>query len=119
VIVTFFSDGTNEGYGFRLTYHVVANELSPRKANATIISSAEVYPKTNPTKYPIESGINYDNFALDAFVYTPDFRFTPQQKFAQVRDVAFEPVCDCCDSLYVFEFSVSTNEWMTHGEQDR
>jgi len=78
-----------------------------------------VYPQTTPTKYPSESGVNYDDFALDAFVYTPGSRFSPQQKFAEVRDVAFEPDCDCCDSLWVFEFSVSDNEWIAHGKEDR
>jgi len=90
VVITFFSDGEDEGYGFQLSYDVRETDVFANPAVATLVSSATMHPETTPTQYPSE-GSEYKDYALAAFVYSPDFRLTAQQqKLVQVNDISLE-----------------------------
>jgi len=114
VVVTFFSDGEDEGYGFQLSYDVRQTQIVANPAVARLVSSAAMYPEVTPTQYPSE-GSEYKDYALAAFVYSPDFRLNPeQQKLAQVKDISFEPACGCCDFIYVLDFWPHKQSWNSY-----
>jgi len=119
VIVTFFSNENNEeGYGFQLSYDVVEIEPdAPSKASAFLISFAKVIPESTTIRYPADGG-NYGSYDLAAFVYSPNFRFTPQVKVAYVTEMSMEPGCGCCDLIYVFEFNAYLYQWIWSTDQE-
>jgi len=71
VIITFYSDGENQGEGFELEWEAVLffDDIN-NDSKDYIITDESAY-----VKHPYSADVNYLNYELSTFLYTPDSVF--------------------------------------------
>jgi len=109
LIVTFYSNSVDQFFGFRLDYTVTSNLNAP-DPTSVIVSSPLQWPGGVEIKYPA-ANVPYQNNVIATFIMSPNFRHDNEYfNYAHVKDVSLE-VCQCCDAIYVYEFSPFVNKW--------
>jgi len=115
LVVTFYSGSSNEAGEFQLSYKLDSTAAQYPNPSSEIIHTAFKWPNITYIEYPPESGL-YQNNALAAFIYTPEFRYDSlYYRYGFVREISMEPCAPfCCDALYFFEFAPSNGTWQSH-----